>query len=403
MPRIPRPILLISLGALIVAALVWTAIRPVPVPAELVEVGRGPMQVTLDVDGVTRIREVWEVSSPIAGTARRSPVRVGDPVVGGETLVGVVEPVAPSLLDRRSRIQAEAAVHEAEAALVAAESRMAQALEDLNYAKIRHDRAQALVERGIASQVRLEDAAQSLKVEEAARAAAISARLMAQSTLDRARAALIGPAEPGAPAEVCCVEIRAPASGVVLAIDRLSARPVAVGERLLSIGDPADLEIVADPLSRDAVRIPDGATASVERWGGPGALQARLRRIEPSAVTETSALGIEEQRVEAIFDFIDPPGTPARLGDGYAVRLRIVLWQSADALQVPVGALFRDGAEWAAFALRDGRARLVVLRIGERNDRTAQVIDGLTEGDVVITHPSDKVVDGAAIDPLLRE
>ncbi len=403
MPRIPRPILLISLGALIVAALVWTAIRPVPVPAELVEVGRGPMQVTLDVDGVTRIREVWEVSSPIAGTARRSPVRVGDPVVGGETLVGVVEPVAPSLLDRRSRIQAEAAVHEAEAALVAAESRMAQALEDLNYAKIRHDRAQALVERGIASQVRLEDAAQALKVEEAARDAAISARLMAQSTLDRARAALIGPAEPGAPAEVCCVEIRAPASGVVLAIDRLSARPVAVGERLLSIGDPADLEIVADPLSRDAVRIPDGATASVERWGGPGALQARLRRIEPSAVTETSALGIEEQRVEAIFDFIDPPGAPARLGDGYAVRLRIVLWQSADALQVPVGALFRDGAEWAAFALRDGRARLVVLRIGERNDRTAQVIDGLTEGDVVITHPSDKVVDGAAIDPLLRE
>ncbi len=403
MPRIPRPILLISLGALIVAALVWTAIRPVPVPAELVEVGRGPMQVTLDVDGVTRIREVWEVSSPIAGTARRSPVRVGDPVVGGETLVGVVEPVAPSLLDRRSRIQAEAAVHEAEAALVAAESRMAQALEDLNYAKIRHDRAQALVERGIASQVRLEDAAQALKVEEAARDAAISARLMAQSTLDRARAALIGPAEPGAPAEVCCVEIRAPASGVVLAIDRLSARPVAVGERLLSIGDPADLEIVADPLSRDAVRIPDGATASVERWGGPGALQARLRRIEPSAVTETSALGIEEQRVEAIFDFIDPPGTPARLGDGYAVRLRIVLWQSADALQVPVGALFRDGAEWAAFALRDGRARLVVLRIGERNDRTAQVIDGLMDGDVVITHPSDKVVDGAAIDPLLRE
>ncbi len=403
MPRIPRPILLISLGALIVAALVWTAIRPVPVPAELVEVGRGPMQVTLDVDGVTRIREVWEVSSPIAGTARRSPVRVGDPVVGGETLVGVVEPVAPSLLDRRSRIQAEAAVHEAEAALVAAESRMAQALEDLNYAKIRHDRAQALVERGIASQVRLEDAAQALKVEEAARDAAISARLMAQSTLDRARAALIGPAEPGAPAEVCCVEIRAPASGVVLAIDRLSARPVAVGERLLSIGDPADLEIVADPLSRDAVRIPDGATANVERWGGPGALQARLRRIEPSAVTETSALGIEQQRVEAIFDFIDPPGAPARLGDGYAVRLRIVLWQSADALQVPVGALFRDGAEWAAFALRDGRARLVVLRIGERNDRTAQVIDGLTEGDVVITHPSDKVVDGAAIDPLLRE
>ncbi len=403
MPRIPRPILLISLGALIVAALVWTAIRPVPVPAELVEVGRGPMQVTLDVDGVTRIREVWEVSSPIAGTARRSPVRVGDPVVGGETLVGVVEPVAPSLLDRRSRIQAEAAVHEAEAALVAAESRMAQALEDLNYAKIRHNRAQALVERGIASQVRLEDAAQALKVEEAARDAAISARLMAQSTLDRARAALIGPAEPGAPAEVCCVEIRAPASGVVLAIDRLSARPVAVGERLLSIGDPADLEIVADPLSRDAVRIPDGATANVERWGGPGALQARLRRIEPSAVTETSALGIEEQRVEAIFDFIDPPGAPARLGDGYAVRLRIVLWQSADALQVPVGALFRDGAEWAAFALRDGRARLVVLRIGERNDRTAQVIDGLTKGDVVITHPSDKVVDGAAIDPLLRE
>lgn len=404
MHRGTRLVVILALGAAIVAGLAWVALGPRPVVAELARVSRGPMVVTVDVDGVTRIREIWEVSAPITGTALRSPVRVGDPVSEGETVVAVVEPVAPSLLDFRSRAQAEAAVHEAEAAIDVAASRLSQAQEDLAYARTQFERAKALVERGVASQVRLETAAQELKVAEAALATAVSSKTMAESTLERAKAALIGPIQEQQAADsVCCVEIRAPSTGRVLAIERISERPVLAGERLLSIGSPTDLEIVADPLSRDAVRIPPNAEARVTRWGGEADLRARLRRIDPSAYTEVSALGIEEQRVEAIFDFIDPPDTRTGLGDGYAVRLEIVIWEAPDVLRIPLGALFRSGPDWAVFAVREGRARLTRVAIGHRNDRDAEVTGGLSEGDRLVIHPGDAVADGVRIEAAIRE
>ncbi|MWD27434.1 HlyD family efflux transporter periplasmic adaptor subunit [Aquicoccus sp. SCR17] len=386
--------LIFGLGLAIVAALAWVALRPVPVPVEVAAVTRGPMEVTVDVDGVTRIREVWEVSAPIAGTALRSPVRVGDRVIAGETLVAVVEPVSPSLLDERTRMQAEAAVHEASAALAVSESQLRQAEEDLAHAQSQYERAKALVERGVASLVQLEDVTQTLRIKEAARDAAASARTMATGTLERARAALIGPETGEAPGESCCVRIMAPASGRVLSIDRVSERTVLAGERLLSIGDPQDLEIAAELLSRDAVQVPAEASAHVLRWGGAGDLSARLRRIEPSARTEVSALGIEEQRVDALFDLTDPPEARRGLGDGYAVRLHIVIWSAPSVLRVPVGAIFREGGDWATFVLRDGRASLTPLELGRRNDREAEVLSGLEEGDEVILHPGETVADG---------
>lgn len=403
MDRTARLILVAAIGAAMIATLAWVALRPVPVAADLLQVTRGPMTVTIDVDGITRIREVWEVSAPMTGFALRSPVRVGDPVVEGETLVAIVEPAAPSLLDARSRSQAQAAVHEAEAALDVARSRVTQAREDLAYAQSQYDRAKALVERGVASLVRLEDAAQILKVNHAAQETAVSAHAMAESTLERVRAALIGPGDDEARNGACCVEIRAPTHGVVLAIDRISERPVSAGERLLSIGDPANLEIVADPLSRDAVRIPRNARASVTRWGGEGTLEARLRKVEPAAYTEVSALGIEEQRVEAIFDFESQAESRLGLGDGYAVRLQIEVWSAPDVLRVPVGALFREDGGWAVFAVRDGRAALTEVGIGRRNDRVAELLDGLDEGALVVTHPGEAVREGALIESAIRE
>ncbi|MCM2562877.1 HlyD family efflux transporter periplasmic adaptor subunit [Lutimaribacter sp. EGI FJ00015] len=402
MHRQTRLILIVLLAAAIVGALLWAALRPVPVTAELATVARGPMRVTVDVDGTTRIREVYEVASPIAGTAERAPVRVGDRVIAGETVVAVVEPIAPSLLDARSRSQAQAAISEAQAALAVADSQLLQAEEELNYAQSQYNRVQELVERGVASIVRLEDAAQALNVRRAARDAAQSARDMARGTLERAQAALIGPGERSDDSE-CCVRIAAPADGVVLSVDRISERPVFAGQTLLSIGDPTDLEIVADPLSRDAVRIPENARAIVDRWGGDTALEARLRQIEPSARTEVSALGIEEQRVEAIFDITDPADTRPGLGNGYAVRLAIVVWEADDALLVPLGALFRDGDDWAAFAVHDGIARQVKVTLGQHNDRVAQVLGGLAEGDRVIVHPGDSVIEGVQISPAQPE
>ncbi|PWE31427.1 RND transporter [Maritimibacter sp. 55A14] len=398
MPLKMRNIVLGVAGAGVVAALAVVAFRPDPVPVDLAQVSRGAMQVTIDADGETRIREVYEVAAPVAGMAQRAPVRVGDTVAAGETVVAIVRPSVPGFLDTRSRIQAEAAVREAEASLSVYRSHVRQAEEDLAYARSRFERSQELVRRGVASETRLEDAAQERAIKEAAYDAALSGLEMAESALDRARAALIEP-DPagGADDGTCCVELIAPVDGRVLEIDTISERPVAAGTRLVSVGRPDDLEIVADLLSTDAVRLATGAEASVERWGGEGALSARLRRVEPRAYTKVSALGIEEQRVDAIFDLVSPPEDRPGLAHGFSVFLRIVEWRADDVVHVPLSAVFRRGDGWVVFLAEDGRAREMPVRIGRRNRERVQVLDGLAEGQSVVVHPGDGVADGVRV------
>lgn len=389
----PRMIVL-SLGGLAVAAgLAFVAFRPEPVLVDLAKVTRGTLAVTIPADGRTRIREIWDVSSPILGTTRRSPVAVGDRVVAGETVIAVVEPVTPALLDARMRAEAEAALRQAEAALAVAEAQLAEAEEARAYAQSQHDRTQALVERGVASVTRLEDADQALRAADAAVAVARSARDMQTSARDRASAALM-PADQTEAAEG--VAIRAPASGVVLAVESESARSVLPGAALLSIGDPADLEIVADLLSSDAVRLRQGALAAVERWGGPP-LAAQLVAVEPVARTEVSALGIEERRVDAVFDIVTPWEERPGLGHNFAVFLRITEWQAEDVLQVPVSALFRTGESWAVFRVVGGVAESVPVEIGRRSDSAAEVLSGLAEGDHVVTHPPEALAAGGIV------
>jgi len=394
----PRSIVLLVLGLLIVGSLAYVALRQDPVPVDLATVTEGPMRVTVDADGRTRIREVYEIASPIAGTALRSPVRVGDAVVADDTVVARVEPVAPALLDARTRLQAEAGVREAEAALAVAESRVRQAEEDVSLAESQWSRTQRLVSSGVASQSQLEDAEQRLLVREATRDAAKSQLNMAESALARAQAALLEPTENGRTGtETCCVELHAPIDGEVLSVDVVSERPVAAGTTLLSVGQPDDLEIVADLLSSDAVRLEPGAQAIVERWGGPHPLEARLRSIEPSARTKVSALGIEEQRVDAVFTLVSPPENREGLGDGFSVFLRVVEWQADDAVQVPLSSLWRDDEDWAVFVVENGLATRRTVDIGRQNSRTAQVLSGLEAGATVITHPSDSITDGTIV------
>lgn len=380
----------------LVAGLVWVALRPEAVPVDLATVATGPMRVTIDGDGVTRIRNIYEVAAPVSGKALRSPVEVGDEVRRGQTIVARVEPVDPGLLDLRSRNQAEAAVKEAEAAVSLALTQIAKAEADVAHAKSQYDRTQALSDRGVFSLTQLEDAAQLLKVQEAALAAARAQHQLSIGALERARAALIGPGG-GAANGTCCVEIPAPADGVVLSVANVSERPVAAGSPLLSIGQPQDLEIVVDLLSADAVRVRPGARAEILRWGGGGALEAAVREVEPAGFTKISALGIEEQRVNVILDLVTPAEARAGLGDGFAVYARIVEWETDAALLVPVGALFRNNGDWAVFAAEDGRASVVPVRIGRVNDTVAEVLDGLAEGARVITHPSDRIAQGTAI------
>lgn len=397
MPKSLRMSLFVLLGAGLLAGFLWLTFRTEPVLVDLQEAVLAPMQVTIDVDGKTRIRDIYEVSAPIAGLARRSPVAVGDIVMEGETVVAFVEPIEPSLLDARSRLQADAAINEAEAGLLVAQTELARTEEQHRSAQSQFDRTQTLVSRGVLSARQLEDASERLAIANAAQAAALAGISMAQSSLERAQAALIEPGNEQNRDGACCVPLLAPANGRVLDIDQISARPVTAGTRLATIGDPAQLEIVADILSVDAVQLEPGAHAMVDRWGGSEPLEARLVRIEPAARTEVSAIGIEEQRVDSIFEITSPLDQRAGLGDGFSVFLRIVQWQADEALQVPLSATFRLGESWGVFAVQDGVAHELVVELGQRNARTVEVLGGLEPGAMVVTHPSDDLTDGAAV------
>ena len=392
-----RNLLLLAVGALVIGGLAFVMLRDDPVPVDLAEVLRGPMEVTINADGRTQVRNLYEISSPIAGTALRSPVSVGDPVTEGETVVAVVQPVASALLDERSRRQAEANLHEAQGAMQLAETERASAEEDLTFARTQYERARSLVERGAATVARLEGAEQRLAISEAAIRAADARIALARATLERAEAGLMTPAGNGESPDACCIRITAPASGIVLSVDTISQRPVAPGSPLLTIGDPSDLELVADILSSDGVRLQAGAHAHVERWGGEGVLEARLDRIAPVARTRVSTLGIEEQRVDVYLSLDTPEEERAGLGEGFSVFLRIVEWRGEDVLQIPVSALFRKGDLWAVFVARDGIAEERSVVIGHRNNRVAEVLDGLEEGSRVVLHPSDRVAAGVTL------
>jgi HlyD family secretion protein len=393
MAQTQRNIVLAGLGAAIVGGLIFVTLRPEPIPVDLHTVEQGDFVVTVDVDGETRVAELYEVAAPISGVALRAPLKVGDPVIAGETVVAQVEPSSPGLLDTRSRLQAEAHVREMEAVMTVALTDKRKAEEDLAYAQSQYDRVSQLVERKVASITRLEDAHQQRAIAQAALQSAKARIAQVESGLDAAKAALVEMSSDDG-GDVCCVPILAPADGVVLEIDVISARPVSAGTRLLAVGDPGDLEIVADILSTNAVRLPEHAKAFVERWGGPP-LEARLDRIEPAASTKVSALGIEEQRVNAIFTITSPPEAFEGLGHGFAVYLRIVEYEAQDVLEVPLSAVFRVGEDWAVFRAAGDRVERVFVDLGRRNGRYGVVVSGLQPGDRVVEHPSEKLSDGA--------
>jgi len=172
---------------------------------------------------------------------------------------------------------------------------------------------------------------------------------------------------------------------------------VPVGDTLLEIGDPGSLEIVADLLSTDAVRISAGDSVRIEQWGGTTPLDGRVRRIEPSGFMKVSALGVEEQRVNVIVDLVDPPAAARHLGDGFRVEVRVVIWREQTVVKVPTGSLFRRGDGWAVFRVDADRARLQTVELGQRNDREGQIVTGLSEGQTVILHPPDTLTDGVRV------
>lgn len=385
------------IGAAVIAGLVY-AFWPRPVLVDMATVVRGPLTVTVSGDGQTRVREVYVVSAPVSGRVLRIERHVGDGVAADETVLATIEPSDPAFLDLRARRQAEANVHAAEAARALAAAEVERVRAELDYAGAELERARRLAAGGTISDVALDRAELEFKTQQAAVDAANAALAVRAHELETAQAVLIEPGTDGARnAEYCCVDVRAPVDGRVLRLVQESEAVVAAGAPLVEIGDPVDLEIVVDLLSTDAVKVAEGAPVIIDGWGGTDDLAGRVRRVEPAGFTKVSALGIEEQRVNVIIDFVDPPEDWQTLGHGYRVNARVVVWQSDGVLKVPVTALFRAGADWALFVDDDGRARQQLIEVGQNDGIEAEILSGLAAGARVIVHPSDQVTEDTRV------
>lgn len=387
---------LVLFGLLVVAAIVY-AFLPKPLSVEIVRVTRGPLQVTVNHEGRTRIKERYIVSAPLSGRLLRVDLHPGDTIRAKETILTAIEPADPALLDPRARAEAEARVKAADAAKSRAIPNLDRARAANELARTELARAQKLNTEGAMSHQELDNAELKARSADEEFKAAEFALQIATFELEQARAVLSG-GDPAAAASR--FEIRSPVDGVLLRVFQESESIVQPGTRLLEIGNPRDLEMEIDVLSTDAVRIKPGDKVFVEHWGGDVPLLGRVRLVEPAAFLKTSALGVEEQRVNVIAEFVDPIEKRATLGDAYRIEARIVVSEADNVLKVPAGALFRRGEDWAVFAVERGRATLRIVKIGRRNDLDAEMLSGLRESEELITHPSDKIQDGARIRPL---
>lgn len=383
----------------LVASAIW-ALWPRPMQVDLAEVTLGPLQGVISAQGVTRVRNPYAITAPITGAVTRSPVEIGDTVVSGETVLAVIQPANPALMDARARAQAEAAVVEAQASVALAETNLLRAETRLDYSARQLERNLLLAERGTIPRRILEDIEADHVSAQQALTAARSELELSRATLTRAQAQFLGPQavfEFDAAASDCCVQLVAPQDGTVLAVEDRSARLVQAGTPLLTIGHLDDMEIELDLLSTDAVRVPKDARALVDRWGGEHILDARLRRIDPAAFTRVSALGIEEQRVRLRLDLLSPPEKRVGLGDGFRVQVHLLIWEEDAVLQVPQAALFRYRDGWAVFVADEGIARLTPVRIGRQTPESAEVLDGLKVGVQVVLYPGSALQDGLAV------
>lgn len=391
------------IGGALLFALIVAGLWPRAQPVESGTVSRGPLAVTVSDEGRTRVRNSFVVSAPISGQLRRIELKPGAPVVAGETVVAVLETSGADLLDARGLAQAEARVRAANSAREMASAQRERANAAAKLATAELARAKQLSTEGTLSKQELDWAVmRETTAAQDARAASFALQV-AEFDLEQARATLLRGQNPAAAGETATVTIVAPVAGRVMRVWQESSRVVARGTPLLEIGDPTDLEVVVEVLSRDAVAVKPGARVSLERWGGEQPLQARVRHVEPSGFTKISALGVEEQRVNVIVDFVDPIEKRPTLGDAFRVEASIVTWESGDVLQVPSGALFQRSGKWQTFVIDGGRARLKDVEIGHNNGISAELRAGLDAGTKVIVFPGDKVSAGVRVSPVQRE
>jgi len=389
-------ITIIIVLAAVLAALVYGFI-PKPVLTDMVKVRRGPLRVTVEEEGKTRVKDRFTLSAPVPGFMKRLNLKVGDRVVKGQTLVEI-EPLRSHLLDPRSRATAEAAVSAAEASLRAEEQRAQAAAADDGYAQRNLERMQKLYEKHLIAKESYEQSEATAKRSHAVHLSAEAAVKAARSELIRARAALEYSAADDAGIQGRIVSISAPVDADVLRLHRESEGVVQASEPIVDIGDPRKLEVTVEVLSADAVRIKPGMPVMLERWGGNSALAGTVRIVEPTGFTKVSSLGVEEQRVLVIVDFIGSGNKAEQsLGDGYRLEASFTLWEGKDVLQVPAGALFRKQDGWAVFVVEDARALTREVKVGHRTGLAAEILSGLSVGEEVISHPDSSIEHGIRV------
>jgi HlyD family secretion protein len=377
------------LGAAALVALIVLGFMPQPIPVETARVTQGALRATVNEEGKTRIKQRYVVAAPVAGHLRRIPFKPGAEVEAGKTVLAVIDPVSPAMLDARNRALAEARRDTAAANLDRAKEAQRFAANELH-------RIEKLFADKSVSQQDLENA-------QWRETAAAKDLTVAESALRQAETELkefpVGDGATIAAVRVP-VEVTSPTSGRVLHVFEESTRVVSAGTPLLDIGDPADLEAVIEVLSRDGASILPGAKAELEQWGSGAPLAARVRLVEPAAFLKISALGVEEQRVNVVVDLLTPYEQRRNLGDNFRVEARIVVWEADQALKAPAGALFRRGQNWAAFVLAGGRAELRRVQVGRTSGSEMQILDGLKAGEEVILYPGDRVHERQRVKPI---
>ncbi|OGQ35164.1 MAG: efflux transporter periplasmic adaptor subunit [Deltaproteobacteria bacterium RIFCSPLOWO2_01_FULL_42_9] len=386
---------IVAVAAVVVAAIVYGFI-PKPVPVAIAKVSRGQLRVAIEEEGKTRVKDRFVISSSVAGYMRRINLEVGGPVAKGGVIFEI-EPLRSSVLDPRSRAEAEAAVSAAEAALNAAQENARSAAAEAGYAIKKFERSKKLYDEGYISKEMFDQIEAEAKQKEANRLSAEAAVNVARFELDKASSTLRYSASEGGENHARVVAIRSPVNGRVLKIHHKSEGVVNAGDAIIDIGDPQTLEVTVEVLSSDAVKIKPGTPMLFERWGGDLPLTGKVRVVEPAAFTKVSSLGVEEQRGLVIADITSIPESWQRLGDSYRVEAGFILWEGKDILQIPASALFRYENGWAVFIFENKLAYLRKVEVGHRNGLAAEIISGLADGDVVITHPDESIKDGARV------
>jgi HlyD family secretion protein len=381
--------ILFGLVILGVAAISIPLFRPSPLRVEVVRVRRGPLRVTIDQEGETRTHDRFLIAAPVPGRLLRVELEEGDPVKTG----AIVARLEPLPLNQREREELMARIQSAEAAKHQADARVAHAREDREQARRDRDRAESLAKDGVISVQALEQTRNAdITLANELDAAIFNAQAAASEVLV-AKAGLVSLRTPQGQISPV-IELRSPVAGRVLRINEKSERVIPAGTRIIELGDPAQLEVVADVLSTDAVKIQPGDPVLLEGWGGDHAIRARVRLIEPAGFTKVSALGVEEKRVNIIADFVDSPGP---LRDGYRVEAQVVIWEGTNVLQVPSSAVFRRGETWTTFIVESGHAQWRPIEIGHLGEFATEILDGLKEGDTVIVHPPNELNAGSRI------